>query len=90
MDWHRDVDYKLRLVDKERWINKDLGSGRGARPAIWIREDRNGSSSREAPQGLPRVLYDVDWVESLTRYEFQKMHISDEEFHWIRIQRGTT
>ncbi|KAF9521981.1 hypothetical protein CPB83DRAFT_840836 [Crepidotus variabilis] len=89
MDWRQNVDYELRLIDKQRWVDRDVGSGRGAKPMTRIREDRNGSSSCEAPKGLLRAVYDKDWVEALNSYEIRKLCISEEEFSWIRIRCQT-
>lgn len=89
MDWRQNVDYGLRLIDKQRWVDRDVGSGRGAKSMTRIREDGNGNSSRKAPKGLPRAVYNKDWVEALNSYEIWKLCILEEEFSWIRIHCQT-
>ena len=87
MPWRRKVDFEISMIDNLRFRDKDLFSNKGSKPLPRLRSDRNQDSSREAPKGLPRAVYNDDWIAKQSRLDKRRLGISKEPFEWMTLRQ---
>ena len=85
MEWRRNIDRELEIVDLQRIIDSDIFSQRGSRPLIQKRAHGNPTTTRKALTGLPLALYDGAWMANLTERQLEALEISQEPFSWVRV-----
>jgi len=81
----------MEIIDKQRMVDRDIYSFKGSKPGPRSRNKKKGTSRRRPPTGLPRSLYDKDWLKTQTMTQVRKLHISKNKFVWMRVgSRKTT
>ena len=91
MPWRPNVEKWMAIVDKQRIVDRDIYALKGAKPAPRSRNKKKGLSSRKPPAGLPRSLYDKEWLKTQTKSQVRKLFISREKFAWMKVRdRKTT
>jgi len=85
MDWRRNIEKELEIVDLQRIIDKDIFSPQGSRPLPRKRAPDNPVTSRDPVMGLPKVLYDGLWMLELNERQKGSLKISDEKFPWMKV-----
>lgn len=86
MPWRRSCEKYMDLVDSEHFEG-DLFEAKGHLPADRIWRPGSRKSSRKVPKGLPALIYNLTWVNSLD--ERRKPHVyqlSAEEFTWLFLK----
>jgi hypothetical protein len=91
MPWRPNVEKVMEIIDKQRMVDRDIYSFKGSKPGPRSRNKKKGTSRRRPPAGLPRSLYDKDWLKTQTMTQVRKLHISKNKFVWMRVgSRKTT
>jgi hypothetical protein len=91
MEWRPNVEKVMTIIDKQRMVDRDIYSFKGSKPGPRSRHKKKGTSRRKPPAGLPRSLYDKDWLKTQTKTKARKLHISKEKFVWMKVgSRKTT
>jgi len=85
MDWRRNIEKELEIVDLQQIIDKDIFSPQGSRPLPRKRAPDNPVTSRDPVMGLPKVLYDGLWMLELNERQKGSLKISDEKFPWMKV-----
>lgn len=85
MPWRRNIDFEISTIDKLRFNDKDLFSNKGSKPSPRSRNNRNPNSSRMPPKGLPRAVYNCDWIAN--RLDQRKLGISKKPFEWMTLKQ---
>ena len=82
-----ELDGYLDIIDNERHVNNSTYKPAGSLPVSQIHSrDENKRSTHKPVYGLPEVLYNSEWLESLDDHECKCMlHISSKPFKWLRI-----
>ena len=83
MEWRRNIDRELEVIDLQRIVDNDIFSQRGSRPLIRKRAHDNPMSTRRAVTGLPLALYDSAWMSHLSQCEIEVLEVSQQAFRWI-------
>lgn len=87
MEWRRDIEEELRIIDAQRHLDKDIFSPRGAKPVTRIRNSRNPISTRKPKPGLPRPLYDDEWINGKSETYLEKtLKVSEGKFLWMKVE----
>ncbi|KAK6966509.1 hypothetical protein R3P38DRAFT_2590782, partial [Favolaschia claudopus] len=73
----RVVDY-LRFVDEQTFLDKQTQPGPKA--AARIRDPANGPGVAPAPRGLPKSLYNSEWLAKVTPGYMKELNISKKAF----------
>ena len=88
MLWRRNVNFEISMINKLRFQDKELFSNKGSKPLPRLRNDRNDDSSRETPpKGLPRAVYNNDWIAKRSRLEKRRLEIPREPFEWMSLRQ---
>jgi hypothetical protein len=88
MPWRRNVDFEISMIDKLRFHDKDLFSNKGSKPSPRLRSDRNQDSLRKTPpKGLPKAVYNSEWVAKQSRKDKRKLEISKKPFEWMSLRQ---
>jgi hypothetical protein len=85
MPWRRNIDFEISMIDKLRFTDKDLFSNRGSKPSPRSRSNRNRDSSRMPPKGLPKAVYNSEWIAN--RGDKRKLGISKKPFEWMNLKQ---
>ena len=85
MDWRRNIEKELEIVDLQWIIDKDIFSPQGSRPLPRKRAPDNPVTSRDPVMGLPKALYDGLWMSELNERQKGSLKISDEKFPWMKV-----
>lgn len=85
MEWRRNMDNELRVIDNEYRRLRNTQPKSGATPAIRVRG--GGKVSSRAPvTGLSMAFYDETWLLSKSDdYILQKLKVSEDTFKWNDI-----
>jgi hypothetical protein len=83
--WRRNIDFEISMIDKLRFNDKELFSNRGSKPSPRTRSNRNQNSSRMPPKGLPKAVYNSEWIAN--RRDKRKLGISKEPFEWMSLKQ---
>ncbi|KAH0828844.1 hypothetical protein J3R83DRAFT_3314 [Lanmaoa asiatica] len=85
MDWRRNIDHELDIVDLQCVIDSDIFCPQGSRPMHRICATENPTTERDAVRGLPLALYDGAWIADLTQRQMESMDISTTPFPWMKV-----
>lgn len=86
MPWRRDVEEEMQLIDRQRLLDREIFSRKGARPVTRIRD--GNTSRRDAARGLPKSCYDKEWLKSAPESEVEKLEVSKKRFDWMVVRRA--
>jgi hypothetical protein len=85
MTWRRGIERELQIVDNQRLLEDDIFAPQGSKPMKRIRASGNPTTSRSSITGLPKGLYNGEWLAGLTERQVQRLEISDERFTWMKV-----
>lgn len=85
IEWRRNIDRELEIVDLQRVLDVDIFSPQGSRPLTRRREPDNPTSSRAVVKGLPLAMYDGAWIAQLTERQMESLDVSRETFRWMKV-----
>lgn len=86
--WRRDIDKYLDLIDNERGIADQKFAEAGSKPIRRIRHVENQVSNRKPAIGLPKGLYNDDWLGDVeSDYLELTLNVSGDQFEWINFRR---
>jgi hypothetical protein len=86
VEWRRNLDKEMDIIDRQRLLDSDIFSPRGSLPVARIRTGERPHSSRTPVSGLPRTFYDKKWLEEQSeRYRRLTLCVSREQFQWFKI-----
>lgn len=85
MEWRRDIEKELEIIDLQRVLDKDIFGSQGSKPLLRKRAAENPVTSRDPPVGLPMALYDSMWILQLTKRDMESLKISDKRFPWMKV-----
>jgi len=83
--WHRNIDQYLDLIDGERHIPDDKFAEAGSKPIQHIQHSGNMESIRNPASGLPRTLYNEEWLKDVDEYAQLELNVSQEQFQWMNF-----
>jgi hypothetical protein len=88
MPWRRNIDFELSMIDKLRFQDKDLFPNKGSKPLPRSRSNRNKDSSQKRPPvGLPKPLYNSEWIAKQSRRDLRALAISKSPFEWMTLRQ---
>ncbi|KAI6099931.1 hypothetical protein EV401DRAFT_1894735 [Pisolithus croceorrhizus] len=85
LEWRRNIDKELEIVDLQRVLDKDIFCSQGSKPLPRKRAPDNPISSRVPVVGLPMALYDDTWILQLTERWRESLEISKAPFPWMKL-----
>ena len=85
MLWRRNIDFEISMIDKLQFSDKDLFSNKGSKPLPRTRSNRNQNSSRMPPIGLPKAVYNSEWIAN--QRDKRKLRISNKSFEWMSLKQ---
>ncbi|KAG1720459.1 uncharacterized protein EDB91DRAFT_1088835 [Suillus paluster] len=85
MTWCRAIKWELDIIDHQRIMDDDIFAPQGSKPMKWICSARNPTTSRKEGDGLPKALYNEEWLAGLTKCQVEGLSISDGRFKWMRV-----
>ncbi|KAI6120122.1 hypothetical protein EDD16DRAFT_1706074 [Pisolithus croceorrhizus] len=85
LEWQRNIDKELEIVDLQRVLDKDIFCSQGSKPLPRKHAPDNPISSRVPVVGLPMVLYDDMWILQLTERRRESLEISKAPFPWMKL-----
>lgn len=86
LPWRREMASNLEKLDRVRILDKTLFNSQGHRPARRIRGDNNPVSDRKPKQGLPKALYNREWLDVQTEdYRELTLSVSEKSFKWLNL-----
>lgn len=88
MPWHHNIDFEISMIDKLCLHDKDLFSGKGSKPLPRMRSDWNKDSAQKTPvKGLPRAVYDSEWIAKQSEWDKHGLGISKKPFEWMTLRQ---
>jgi hypothetical protein len=88
MPWRRNIDFEVSMIDRLRFRDKDLFPNQGSKPSPRLRSDRNQDSLRKTPpKGLPKAVYNSEWIAKQSQRDRRKLRISKEPFEWMSLRQ---
>ncbi|KAI6095595.1 hypothetical protein F5141DRAFT_1068215 [Pisolithus sp. B1] len=85
LEWRRNIDKELEIVDLQRVLDKDIFCSQGSKPLPRKHAPDNPISSRVPVVGLPMALYDDTWILQLTECRRESLEISKAPFPWMKL-----
>ena len=85
MEWCRDIEKELEIIDLQWVLDKDIFGLQGSKPLLRKCAAENLVTSRDPPVGLPMALYDSMWISRLTKRDMESLKISDKRFPWMKV-----
>ena len=86
LEWRRNIDHELKILDGEYLRYRKAKSHRGQKPAPRRRQG-NKVSTREPVCGLPLNLYNETWLVMKTdEYMERTLKISEKPFKWRELR----
>ncbi|KAF9228568.1 hypothetical protein BS17DRAFT_197973 [Gyrodon lividus] len=85
MEWRRNIDHELEIIDRERIIDSDIFSAQGSKPLPRKRATDNPPTSRNPVDALPLALYDSAWLLRLTERQSEILQASKVTFPWKKF-----
>ncbi|KAG6373284.1 hypothetical protein JVT61DRAFT_6406 [Boletus reticuloceps] len=85
MNWQRNIDRKLDIIDRECILDCDIFVPQGSKPLSRKRAHDNPATSRKQVTGLPVALYNSPWFLQLTERQAEALQPSEEVFVWKKI-----
>src|ERR1700722_7543818 len=84
LPWRRNIDKELDIIDSLRTQELGIFTMRGSKGEERKRDINNPVSTRNPVLGLPKALYNEDWVRRQP-HGGRKLRIATEEFHWMNV-----
>ncbi|KAG2046086.1 hypothetical protein BDR06DRAFT_1039201 [Suillus hirtellus] len=78
MVWRHTIERELDIVDNQRLMDNDIFAPQGSKPMKWIRATGNPTTSRAEVDGLPKALYNDEWLAGLTKCQVERLNLSAE------------
>ncbi|KAI6098168.1 hypothetical protein F5141DRAFT_1219797 [Pisolithus sp. B1] len=85
MEWWRNIDKELDIIDLQQILDKDIFCLQGAKLLPRKHAPDNPMSSRDQVPALPVALYNEEWILQLTECQRESLKISKELFPWMKI-----
>lgn len=85
LEWRRNIEKELEIIDLQRVLDKDIFHPQGSIPIPRKRAFDNPKSTRDPVRGLPTALYDDVWISQLTSRQKESLGISNERFPWMKV-----
>jgi hypothetical protein len=85
MAWRRKIERELDVIDHQRVLDDDVFAPQGSKPMKRIRAPGNSMSERSPITGLPKALYDGEWVDGLTGGQMERLNVSNDTFRWMKV-----
>ncbi|KAI6033753.1 hypothetical protein PISMIDRAFT_111319, partial [Pisolithus microcarpus 441] len=85
LEWRKNIDKELEIVDLQRVLDKDIFCSQGSKPLPRKHAPDNPMSSRIPVIGLPMALYNNTWISRLTERQRESLQISKESFPWMKL-----
>ncbi|KAI6012339.1 hypothetical protein EDC04DRAFT_2609515 [Pisolithus marmoratus] len=85
MDWHRNIDHELEIVDLQHMVDIDIFSLQGSHPLHRIHATENLTTKQDTVKGLLLALYDGAWIAGLTECQKESLEISTAPFPWMKV-----
>ncbi|KAI6101693.1 hypothetical protein EDD16DRAFT_1716391 [Pisolithus croceorrhizus] len=85
MEWQKNIDQELEIIDLQQVPNKDIFCSQGGKPLPRKHAPDNPASSWTPVMALPMALYDDKWISQLTECQRESLKISKESFPWMKI-----
>lgn len=85
MQWRRNIDPELEIIDRERILDSDVFSAQGSKPLPRKRAMDNPPTSRTPVNSLPFALYDSAWLLQLTERQSEILQASEAAFPWKKV-----
>ncbi|KAI6096459.1 hypothetical protein F5141DRAFT_1067702 [Pisolithus sp. B1] len=85
MEWWKNIDKELEIIDLQRILDKDIFCSQGAKPLPRKCAPDNPTSSQAPVTALPAALYNEEWISQLTEHQRESLKISKEPFPWMKI-----
>ncbi|KAI5997113.1 hypothetical protein EDD15DRAFT_2364586 [Pisolithus albus] len=85
LEWRKNINKELEIVDLQRILDKDIFCSQGSKPLPRKHAPDNPISSQAPVVGLPMALYDDAWILQLTEHQREKLEISKAPFPWMKV-----
>ena len=85
LEWRRNIEKELEIIDLQRVLDKDIFHPQGSIPIPRKCAFDNPKSTRDPVRGLPTALYDDVWISQLTSRQKESLGISNERFPWMKV-----
>jgi hypothetical protein len=85
MPWCHEVERELNIIDHQRVFDDKIFLPQGSKLMKRIRAPGNPKTSQSPMTGLPKGLYNDEWMSDLTEQEVQRLEMSNETFRWIKV-----
>ncbi|KAI6094165.1 hypothetical protein EV401DRAFT_2084644 [Pisolithus croceorrhizus] len=85
MEWQKNIDKELEIIDLQQILNKDIFCLQGAKPLPRKHAPDNPTSSQAPVTALPMALCNEEWILQLTEHQRGSLKISKEPFPWMKI-----
>ncbi|KAI6095456.1 hypothetical protein F5141DRAFT_1068368 [Pisolithus sp. B1] len=85
LEWQRNIDKELEIVDLQHVLDKDIFCSQGSKPLPRKHAPDNLISSQAPVVGLPMALYDDTWILQLTERQRESLEISKVPFPWMKL-----
>ncbi|KAI6105162.1 hypothetical protein EV401DRAFT_1892956, partial [Pisolithus croceorrhizus] len=85
MEWRKNIDKELEIIDLQQILDKDIFCSQGAKPLPRKHAPDNPTSSQAPVTALPMALYNEEWISQLTECQRESLKISKEPFPWMKI-----
>ncbi|KAI6006162.1 hypothetical protein EDC04DRAFT_2611545 [Pisolithus marmoratus] len=85
LEWWKNINKELEIVDLQQVINKDIFCSQGTKPLPRKHAPNNPNSSWVPLMGLPMALYDDMWISQLTELQRESLKISKDPFPWMKL-----
>ncbi|KAI6101987.1 hypothetical protein EDD16DRAFT_1716311 [Pisolithus croceorrhizus] len=85
LEWWRNIDKELEIVDLQHVLDKDIFCSQGSKPLPRKRAPNNPISSQVPVVGLPMALYDDMWILQLMERRRESLEILKVPFPWMKL-----
>jgi hypothetical protein len=84
-DRHHEIEWELDIINHQRIMDDDIFAPQGSKLMKWIHSAGNPTTSRTEVDGLPKALYNEEWLAGLTKCQVKRISMSDETFRWMKF-----
>ncbi|KAG2347643.1 hypothetical protein BDR05DRAFT_945357 [Suillus weaverae] len=85
MAWHRKMKQELDVINHQRVLDDDVFVPQGSKPMKRIHAPGNSMSEHSLITGLPKALYNGEWVDGLTGGQVERLNVSNNTFRWMKV-----
>ncbi|KAI6095224.1 hypothetical protein EV401DRAFT_2083822 [Pisolithus croceorrhizus] len=85
LEWQRNIDKELEIVDLQHVLDKDIFCSQGSKTLPRKHAPDNPISSWVPVVGLPMVLYDDTWILQLMEHWRESLEILKAPFPWMKL-----